>query len=75
MKPHTFAMDLTPAGHTSVVLLDGDNISSLLAGVTVESDVHGGTKVTLRCARGRHVELTARLPEAQIVIVAPEEPR
>jgi hypothetical protein len=73
MVEHTFAMDLTPSGYTSAVLLDGDDISKMLSGVTVVSDVHGGTRVTLHCARGQRVHLTARLPEAQIVILTTEE--
>jgi hypothetical protein len=46
----TFTMELTPAGWSSSVLLDGVDISELLRGVSVSSDVHGGTVVTLRCS-------------------------
>jgi len=68
-REHTFTMDLTPAGIRSSVFLDGDDISGLLRGVTVRSSVGTATVVELDCAYGRHVELIARLPEAQIVIV------
>jgi hypothetical protein len=68
MKEHTFAMDLTPTGMTSCVLLDGEDISGMLAGVVVRSTVGEGTSVELICAKGRRAQLVARLPEAQIVI-------
>lgn len=64
----TFAMDLTPRGIMSCVLLDGVDISGLLRGVTVRSCVNEPTSVELHPAKGSRANLTARLPEARIVI-------
>jgi len=66
-------MDLTPSGHSSCVLLDGDDISNLLRGVTVISSVFGGTTVELHPAHGRRAHLVARLPEARVVITQEEQ--
>lgn len=62
----TFAMDLTPSGTASCVLMDGHDISKLLRGVVVRSSVHEATTVELIPARGQSAELIARLPEANI---------
>lgn len=72
MKEHTFAMHLTPSGRTSEVLLDGESISHLLKGVTIDTSMDG-TIVTLHCASRHFVTLTAQLPEAQILIIACDE--
>lgn len=69
---HTFTMNLTPKGLASSVLLDGQDISHLLRGLTVRSDVDGQTTVELIVRKAR-VELIARVPEAQIVIIDKEE--
>ena len=68
MSEHDFVMDLGPTSHTSMVLMDGEDITSVLRGVRVESGVGHVTTVTLIPVPGQHVQLTARLPEAQIVI-------
>jgi hypothetical protein len=68
MKQHIFTMDLTPTGSSSCVLLDGEDISSLLAGVIVRSGVAQPTTVELICAKGKRAQLVVLLPEAQIVI-------
>jgi hypothetical protein len=70
MKEHTFEMDLSAGGRTSRILLDGQDISDLLQGVLVETDVYGGTSVTLRCAKRQSVGLRATLPESRVVIVS-----
>ena len=69
MSERTFTMDLTPSGITGCVLLDGEDISQLLTGVSVDSDVLEGTVVTLRVRKGQRVQLVARLPEAKVRIV------
>jgi len=63
-------MDLTPDGRSSMVLLDGEDISGLLRGVVVRSSVDAATTVELQPSAGRRAELIARLPEAQIGIDA-----
>jgi hypothetical protein len=68
-KERTFTMTLTPQGHMSRVLLDGDDISGLLRGVVVRSIVDDATTVELQPAKGRsRVELSVRLPEAKITL-------
>jgi len=69
----TFVMDLTPNGCSSSVLMNGEDISRLLRGVTVHSGVDHATTVELHPAKGCRAELMIRLPEAQIVIA--EEPQ
>jgi hypothetical protein len=66
-KERTFTMRLTPMGISSRVLLDGEDISGLLYGVTVRSDADGATSVELH-ARGASVDLEVKLPEAQVVV-------
>lgn len=68
MKQHEFMMDLTANGRSSCVLMDGTDISGLLRGIKVESDVDGSTTVTLIPARGRRANIVALVPEAQIVV-------
>jgi hypothetical protein len=65
---HTFTMNLTPDGSSSCVLLDGDDISSLLRGIRVEAGVGESTLIELLPARGKRAVLIARLPEAHITI-------
>lgn len=69
---HTFVMDLTPVGRGSCVLLDGVDISNLLQGVEVHSTVQNGTTLVLHVRKGVRTELLARVPEAQIRIIAEE---
>jgi hypothetical protein len=72
-RTHTFTLDLTPSGQDSCVLLDGEDISSFLQGIVVRASVHHATIVELFPGKGQRAQLTVRVPEAQIVIVAPEE--
>ena len=68
MAEHVFAIDLHPAGHLSTVAMDGEDISSLLRGIRVESGVGQPTAVTLIPVLGTRATLLVRLPEAQITI-------
>lgn len=74
MKDHVITMVLGPDNGTSRILLDGEDISHLLAGVTVESNANGGTQVVLRCSPRDRLLLQAQLPEAQLVIAETPAP-
>jgi hypothetical protein len=62
-------MELGPSSVGSKVLLDGDDISTLLRGVRVRAGVGELTEVELLPAHGKRVNLVARLPEARVVIL------
>lgn len=68
MPERTFVMNLTPQGAKSNVQIDGHDISGLLRGVVVRSDVHGVTTVELQPGRACHAQIVAKVPEAQVVI-------
>jgi hypothetical protein len=71
-KERTFAMNLTPVGARSSVLMDGDDISGLLRGIVVRSSVDDATTVELQPAKGHRAEIIAMVPEAAISI-APDD--
>jgi hypothetical protein len=62
-------MDLPPVGQKGMVLLDGEDISGYLRGVSVESRVGDVTRLVLDVAGHHRSEIIARLPEAQVTIV------
>lgn len=66
MKDRVFEMDIAPLGHRSKVLLDGDDISSLLRGVTISTNVGEITTVQLRAAALGGAKVKAIVPEAMI---------
>ena len=61
-------MQLTPNGRSSRVQLDGFDITSLLRNVSVRAGINDETVVELDVALGHEVELTALLPEAQVIV-------
>lgn len=74
MGDRVFAIDLTPTGITSCVLLDGVDISALLRGIVIRSNVHDGTTIELVPAPGAAAaQLQVVLPEARVFILTNPE--
>lgn len=77
-RVRSFVMTLEPSGRGSTIKLDGADIGGLLRGVEVTTAIDQPTIVTLYCSKGHRVELTALVPEAQVIIregePEPEEP-
>lgn len=67
-KDHEFSMHLTPNGRESTILLDGEDISGLLTGISVSSGVHVPTTIQLFPGKGKRATLIARLPESRITL-------
>lgn len=67
-REHTFVMDITPAGAGSCVLLDGEDISGMLAGVDIRSRVGEATEVALHVVHGQRAQVMVKVPEARIVV-------
>lgn len=68
MADRTFAMDLTPSGASSCILMDGHDISRMIRGVVVRASVNTATEVELLPGYGMSAELMVRLPEARIAV-------
>jgi len=72
---HVFTLDLAATSPGCRVFLDGEEITALVRGARVTAAVGELTRLELDIAYGRRVELTARLPEAQVVLVPhPQDP-
>lgn len=73
MKERTFAMNLTPHGAQSTILMDGEDISGLLRAVSVSSSATGETSVELHPSKACLAELIAKVDEAHVVVVDDSE--
>lgn len=67
-RDRVFEIDLQPTPGRATIVLDGQDISRLLFGITIDASVNSTPLIRLTPAAGQTARLVAHLPDSQIVI-------